>query len=388
MTVRKLKKSWWVDIRHNDIRYRKKSPDNSRAGAQAYEAVLRRKLAQGVPIDERNNAKSRQFKDFAWGWFDTYVKTNNKMSEIRGKKCILKTHLVPFIGKTHIDKVSNLQIEKYKARKISEGLTNKTINNHLTVLGKCLRTAQEWLDIEKLPRIKKLKVSPRQIHYLRHEEADKLLNSADGIWHDMIFMALKTGLRLGELRGLKWEDFDWQSRILTVRRSVYRFHIVSPKSNRERTIPLIDEIFDLFYPQRRKSGFVFSIRAGEPMRNTNCRYRLYEVCNKAGLNRIGWHLLRHTFASHLVQAGASIKAVQELLGHTDIKTTMCYAHLSPSTLKDTVRLISGSNAYQNFGQPVGNRQQKFSEIMKIITSPNPAISPKIKQKQDPKILLK
>ena len=78
-------------------------------------------------------------------------------------------------------------------------------------------------------------------------------------------------------------------------------------------------------------------------------------CAEAGIRRVGWHTLRHSFASHLVTAGVSIKAVQELLGHSDIRTTMRYAHLAPSALREALRVLEGTSApEQILGQWVGN----------------------------------
>jgi integrase len=132
-------------------------------------------------------------------------------------KLVLDKHLIPFLGKTPIDSITSLQIEKYKAQKSNEGLKNKTINNHLTILHKCLRDAKEWLDLEMIPKIKKLKVDPSKTDFLIQEECELLLRNTDGIWYEMILVALKTGIRFGELRALKWSDINWDTRILTVR---------------------------------------------------------------------------------------------------------------------------------------------------------------------------
>ena len=70
-----------------------------------------------------------------------------------------------------------------------------------------------------------------------------------------------------------------------------------------------------------------------------CRRPLYDICKRAGLRQIGWHVLRHACASHLVMRGVPIKVVQELMGHKDIKTTMRYAHLSPNMGQDAVALL-------------------------------------------------
>jgi len=133
MAVRKIKNSWWVDFRFNGVRYRKRSPENSRAGAQAYEVLLRQKLARGETLDEpeENKEKEQTFEEFAWKWFDVYVKRKKKYSVVKSYKSILELHLLPYFGKTSINKITNLQVEQYKPRKIEKGLANKTINNQL-----------------------------------------------------------------------------------------------------------------------------------------------------------------------------------------------------------------------------------------------------------------
>ncbi|MDE2021995.1 MAG: hypothetical protein KGI71_03780, partial [Patescibacteria group bacterium] len=88
MSVRLIKKSWWADFRFNHTRYRKRSPENSRAGALAYEATLKHKLARGESIDGRSEHQKYTFDQFAWKWFDEYVVPNNKFLEQRTKQNI------------------------------------------------------------------------------------------------------------------------------------------------------------------------------------------------------------------------------------------------------------------------------------------------------------
>src|SRR5229473_7030864 len=118
MALRMLKKSWWVDLRFDHRRYRKKSPENSKAGAEAYEAALRHKLARGESIDavSRDSDREPLFRDFAQTWFDEYVVPNNKLSEQRNRKRILNAILVPFFGGMKIREVSARVIEQYKAK--------------------------------------------------------------------------------------------------------------------------------------------------------------------------------------------------------------------------------------------------------------------------------
>ena len=93
MGARKRNNKWWVDFCFNRSRYRRPSPENSKAGALAWELVLKYKLARGEPLDPEKK-KIPAFRDFAWDWFETYAKNNNKHSEIISKETILRVHLV------------------------------------------------------------------------------------------------------------------------------------------------------------------------------------------------------------------------------------------------------------------------------------------------------
>src|ERR1700688_389694 len=243
MAVRKIKNSWWVDFRAEYMRYRKRSPENTKAGAEAYEALLRQKLARGECIGKAPSAQKKQqlFKRFVQQWFREYVIANNKPSEQRTKRYILSASLVPFFGNIPVDEITTRTIEQYKARTALSGVTAKTINNRLTVLKRCLTMAYEWLELDGTPpKITWLKVSPPKTGYLTYEESELLLTSATGIVRDMLLLALRTGMRQGELRGLQWMSIDWQNRSIAVRHSRcdYTKELGSPKSNRERHIPM------------------------------------------------------------------------------------------------------------------------------------------------------
>lgn len=127
---------------------------------------------------------------------------------------------------------------------------------------------------------------------------------------------------------------------LLVRRAVARGVIGTPKSGKSREIPLNDKVLVAFKRHRHLRGeLVFCDEGGRMLPKGVCKWPLWSACKKAGLRRIGWHVLRHTFASHLVMRGAPLKAVQELLGHSTIEMTMRYAHLSPDVRRDAVRLL-------------------------------------------------
>jgi len=357
MSARKFRGHWYVDLRHEDQRIRKRSPENSRAGALTYEATLRGRLARGqpaIPIQQQPTAKPR-FEAFAWRWYSVYVETNNKPSEQKAKRLILRNHLIPVFGKLALDAITTLKSEEFKATKLKTGLAPKSINNMLAVLGKCLHTAEEWGDLDRAPKFKLLRVPPQRFDYLSPEEANRLIRAAqDQPWRAMITVALRTGLRLGELIALDWSDVNFEANLLTVRRSAYKRQIVSTKSNRIRHIPLTQEARLALRTIQQLSGPVFH-RSGTPVDDQIARRFITKLCQEMPLRPVGWHALRHTFASHLVTARVSIKAVQELLGHSDVRTTMRYAHLAPSALHEAIRVLEPTIvAEEILGQPVGN----------------------------------
>src|SRR5882672_4813275 len=219
MAVRKIKGSWWVDFRTSHTRYRKRSPENSKAGAEAYEVVLRHKLARGECIDGNAGAapKPQTFEQFAWKWFEVYAIPNNKFSEQKMKRSILKCSLIPFFGKMLLGEITEQHVEQFKAKNIDDGLSKKTINNRLAVFSKCITTAYEWLKLEGAPpKVVWLKCPPPQTDYLSLDECALLHGGADGVVREMILTALRTGMRLGELIGLQWSSINWQNQTITV----------------------------------------------------------------------------------------------------------------------------------------------------------------------------
>ena len=342
MAVRQIRKWWWVDLRVNHARYRKRSPENSKTGAQAYEASLRHKLARGEQLVAAAG-QEQTFGEFSEVWFSTYVVSNNKPSEQRTKQLILKSSLIPFFGKMRLGAISKKEIELYKAFEQKKQISSKTINNRLAVLRKCLATGYDWDILRSAPpKIKALKSPPPTTVFLTPNEAEILVANATGTVREMILMALKTGLRQGELRGLQWEAIDWENRVLTVRHSFceYTQTLTSPKSNRARHVPLDNDLHELLNARRRSSGYVFTNGQGRPFPQQSHLRCLRHAQESAGLRKIGWHTLRHTFATHLVARGAPLRTVQELLGHSTITMTMRYAHVAASDLRAAINLLS------------------------------------------------
>jgi integrase len=358
MAVRKLQASWWVDFSFNYVRYRKRSPDNSKAGAKAYEAVLLQKLARGHPLDQDPEKQRLTFEEFAWTWYDEYVIPNNKYLEQRMKRYIIRSSLIPFFGKMTLNQITTHHVEQYKALTLRKGLARKTVNNRLAVFRRCIAAAYEWCKCSGTPpKVLWLKCPPPATNYLSADQCALLLSHAHGVVGEMILTALRSGMRQGELRGLQWSSINWESRTVTVRHSLNdrTKRLEPPKNNRERHIPLDVDVYEMLYRRKKTTGYVFSDSDGQPFDSQRLVRRLRAVRKKAGLRDFGWHTLRHTFASHLAMKGAPLHVVQALLGHSTITMTMRYAHVAPSTLRTAIGLLNPKTAISaDFGQPVGN----------------------------------
>lgn len=368
---------------------RKRSPIQTRRGAEQYEREVRAALAAGTYRREEPQ-EIPVLNDFKDEFISNFAKVYNRPSEVKSKEGAFRRYLLPELGRLRLDEIHVRQIEALKAKMLAEGKSAKTINNACAgVLGKCLRWAHELELIESVPKIRKLKVEPAKWDFLDFSEANRLLEAAKKTpeWYAMIYFDLRTGLRFGELSELRWDDVDLVAGKLLVRRSYHDGHVGPPKNGESREIPLSAETVEFLKEHRRRqrqakagvvvklvdasvmesggvseeelveddaenggresqetgkapqSELVFSQPNGKRHIHRRADVGLKRCCTRAKLRMIGWHCLRHTFASHLVMRGASLKAVQELLGHATMEMTLRYSHLSPQVRKDAVELL-------------------------------------------------
>jgi integrase len=149
---------------------------------------------------------------------------------------------------------------------------------------------------------------------------------------------------------LEWGDVDFVAGKVTIRRSVWRGIVGSPKRGRERTLPLAVRLARTLKAHRHlRSERVFSRPDRSPFTASPIEFALRYGCKRAGLRPISSHVLRHTFCSHLAMRGAQPKAIQELAGHSTLQMTMRYMHLAPMVLLQAIELL-------NVGQQVGNAE--------------------------------
>jgi integrase len=376
MPPRKLLGSWFVDFRFGKQRVRKKSPVDTKQSAIEYERLLRERLLKGLPIDGEPPPApdaGETVAQFLERWVEVYI-VNNKPSEAESKRSIVKNHLNPFFGDEPIAKVNWLRrIAEFKAHQVRvKKLHPKTVNNQLTCLRRALVIANEWGLLPHVPVIHWMKAPAAEFDFLTTEESDRLLAAASqkapmgrpvAIGHTqgfvMVAVALKAGLRRGELLALRWEDVDFGAQKINVRLNDSRGHLVTPKGGRSREVPLSPILAAILQGHRHLRGaFVFCDHEGGRLTRDAIKHVVPGACARAGLRAVQWHVLRHSFASQLVMAGVPLKVVQELLGHATIEMTMRYAHLAPSMHVDAVKRLDDAStlgAYPELYPKVGQR---------------------------------
>lgn len=354
MTVRRKNGNWffrrWVKLpdgtkqRVYGTPRRYNLPNTKQGAVEAEQRALEELRAGHVPA-----GRSMTLVKFQ-STFIEHSKGKNKPRTVNSKEQILRDHIVPQLGDRTLDAISYAVIEDFKHYLVrpepnGPGLSAKTANNVLTVLRRLLVVAAKRKLIIAVPEFEWLETDDPDFDFLTFEEADRLIKGADtgSEWTTMILVAMRTGLRQGELLALRWEDVDLKAHRVVVKRQVSRGVITKPKGGRSREVELGDEVSAVLTKHRHLRGpLVFCDADGKMLTAGACKWPLYRASKRAGLRRIGWHVLRHTFGSHLAMRGASMKSIQELMGHTTMTMTMRYAHLSPETRRDTVRMLDRS----------------------------------------------
>ncbi|EDS76439.1 phage integrase [Clostridium botulinum C str. Eklund] len=300
-------------------------------------------------------------------WFKTWLyefRVNNlKPSSFERYDGIYRKYILNSpIGEIKLSELRAKDIQTYYNNLYDNGISSSVINTINGFLYTCLESAlkqnyiyQNYCKLVTLPKI----VKDDKFTVFTLQDQNIFLNNIQGHKYEMAFiLALGTGLRLGELLGLKWSDIDFDNNTLSVSRAIKRTTIINKQGDRKsqiieqlpktktsiRTVPIPTNIMEKLKEYKQKhsvikkenedlynnTDYIFCDKLGNPLDPKRIPRNFKSVLKKAGLKDIKFHSLRHTYATRLFEVGVPIKTVQTLMGHSDITTTMnIYTHVMP-----------------------------------------------------------
>ncbi|OUN20025.1 site-specific integrase [Pseudoflavonifractor sp. An85] len=297
-------------------------------------------------------------------WFQDYAKIKVRPSSHQTYQGYIQNHIRPNIGDIPLEKLTSLDLQKFYKKLLAQGrvdrveakgqpkgLSAKTVRNIHQILSSALKLAQEQRLILTnpaegcaLPR-----VEHQEMKTLTTVQLASFFREAreSGVF-ELYYLELATGLRRGELLGLKWEDIDLERGDLRVRRQVSRINggvVEAPlkTKNAYRTLPLAEDTVSVLREQRRKVGnspWVFPSSNGGPISPDSVLHMLHRVLKRAGLPKVRFHDLRHTFATLALQNGVDVKTVSGMLGHFSAGFTLdTYAHITSAAQRQAAQIM-------------------------------------------------
>ena len=289
-------------------------------------------------------------------WLES-IRDKVRPGTLKPYEAITRLHIKPTLGKTKLERLAALQLEKLYREKLGEGLSARRVRYIHVTIRKALKDAvrlqllpRNVADAAIPPKATKSKVKP-----LTQDQLRTLLDAAKGDKLEALYvLAITTGMRQGELLGLQWRDFDLDAGTLTVNRSVYDGQINRPKTEAgNRTIKL-PKLALVALKQHRVSAaklriteWAFPNANGGPIGHQNFHNRSWKpLLRKAGLpHSTRFHDLRHSCISLLLSQGVPVKVVSEMAGHADVSITLSvYGHVLPdmqSTAADGIDAALG-----------------------------------------------
>jgi len=298
--------------------------------------------------------------EFLQYWLKDYVTPNLGPRTKEGYESIVRSHLVPFLGKIFLTQLKPEHLQQYYADQFTKGrigkdtgLSARTVRSHHMVLHKALECAVRWglimrnlADAVAPPRAQRA-----EMHIWGEDEIIRFLEAAKKTEYYPIFhLALFTGMRRSEFMALRWQDIDFIFNQIHVSRSVHQLHNGSlvyrqPKSAKgQRSIALSPDAALVLKEHRNRQAMnravlgsvlkdedlIFSHQDGSPMLPDTISHAWTKLVKRTGLSRIRLHDARHSHASLMLKQGIHPKIVQERLGHASVQTTLdLYSHVVP-----------------------------------------------------------
>ena len=299
-------------------------------------------------------------------WIDVYVKNSKKkrLRTIETYESVVRRHLIPAFDKIPLQELSSGHIQHYYN---TSDLASSTLEQHHAILHQALKVAtinERLINVNPAELVVEKPVAEKnlEMQVWDEEEVRKFLVVARevGIEAEAFYtIAVETGMRKGEICGLRWDDVDFTNRTLAVKRTLLKAGpepvLGPPKNGRGRAIVISPQATSLLRKHRAKQselklsagdayadkGFVFAKENGDPIQINNFGQRSFaDLIEKAEVKNIRFHDLRHTCATLLLANGVNPKIVQERLGHSDISMTLNrYSHVTPTMQDQAARLL-------------------------------------------------
>ena len=297
-------------------------------------------------------------------WMEEYKKPILRQSTYIGYSRDIENHILPYLGSKRLTQLKTSDIQKHYTRLLEsgrkhdhgkgKGLSNATVRGIHMVLREALDSAVREGLIPKNPADG---TSPPKIHRKEKQVLTKdqlevfiKLIENDEAWYDFFYTEMLTGMRAGEICGVRWEDFDEKNRTLRVARSVdfVNKELVIGETKTEdgkRTIYLPDSLWRLLAERKKKtfSEWIFPnlLKPELPLDPAKAYRQLKAILKKGQLPDIRLHDLRHTFTSHAANSGIAPKTLSEIVGHSKASFTLDhYAHVTSDMQKNAANIVT------------------------------------------------
>ena len=323
---------------------------------------LKKALVEAGQIDF---TKSGKYTVGTWmdEWFENVAKIKVRPSSHQTYRGYIDNHIKPNIGNIPLEKLTTMDLQKLyrtlltkgrvdriEAENQPRGLSAKTVRNINQVISSALdlAVAQKIIPGNPTDACELPKVEHREMQTIPEEQLQAFFAEAraTGVY-EMYYIELATGLRRGELLGLKWQDIDWKNGIIKVRRQIARVDgqiVEAPlkTKNSYRTVTISPQAIEVLKQQRAKTHdqYVFPSPNGGPISPDSVNNMLKRVLARAGIPKVRFHDLRHTFATIALQNGVDIKTVSGMLGHFSAGFTLdTYAHVTTAAQKEAAQTM-------------------------------------------------